>query len=104
MQNVKLEVGYDKWIKKNISIDFAMGLDQEGFSLDQVICNKGRILIFYKFKKCLKMTSLKGMDELFWGKEFEDVHDWVERLEMAVEMKGIDELKLFKIGRLNFEK
>ncbi len=47
------------------------------------------------------MTSLKGMDELFWGKEFEDVHDWVERLEMAVEMKDIDELKLFKIGRLN---
>jgi hypothetical protein len=47
------------------------------------------------------MTSLKGMDELLWGKEFEDVHDWVERLEMAVEMKGIDELKLFKIGRLN---
>ncbi len=26
------------------------------------------------------MTSLKGMDELFWGKEFEHVHDWVERL------------------------
>jgi hypothetical protein len=35
------------------------------------------------------------------GKEFEDVHDWVERLKMAIEMKGIDELKLFKIGRLN---
>jgi hypothetical protein len=33
------------------------------------------------------MTSLKGMDELFWGKEFEDVHDWVERLEMEAEMK-----------------
>lgn len=47
------------------------------------------------------MTSLKGMDELFWGKEFEDVHDWVERLEMVVEMKGIDELMLFKIGRFN---
>jgi hypothetical protein len=47
------------------------------------------------------MTSLKGMDELFWGKKFEDVHDWVEKLEMAIEMKGIDELKLFKIGRFN---
>jgi hypothetical protein len=47
------------------------------------------------------MTSLKSMDELFWGKEFENVHDWVERLEMVVEMKGIDELKLFKIGRFN---
>ncbi len=50
---------------------------------------------------CLKLTSLKDMDELFWGKEFEDVHDWVERLKLAVEMKGIDELNLFKIGRLN---
>jgi hypothetical protein len=47
------------------------------------------------------MTSLKDMDELFWGKEFENVHDWVERLKLAVEMKGIDELNLFKIGRLN---
>jgi len=47
------------------------------------------------------MTSLKGMDELFWGKEFEDIHDWVERLKMEIKMKGINELKLFKIGRLN---
>jgi hypothetical protein len=50
VQNVKLEVGYDKWIKKNISIDFAMGLDREGFSFDQVICNRGRILIFINSK------------------------------------------------------
>ncbi len=41
------------------------------------------------------------MDELFWGKEFEDVHDQVKRLEMAIEVSGIDELKLFNIGRLN---
>jgi hypothetical protein len=35
-----------KWIKNNLeSIDFAMGLDKEGFSFDQVICNRGRILI-----------------------------------------------------------
>jgi hypothetical protein len=33
------------------------------------------------------MSSLKGMDELFWGKEFEDVHDWVKMLEMAKEVK-----------------
>ncbi len=38
------------------------------------------------------------MDELLWCREFEDVHDWVERLEMAAEMKVIDELKLFKVG------
>jgi hypothetical protein len=41
------------------------------------------------------------MDELLWGKEFEDVHEWVERLKMVVEVKGIDELKLYKIGKLN---
>jgi len=32
------------------------------------------------------MTSTKGMDELFWGKEFEDVVDWMEWLEMALEV------------------
>jgi hypothetical protein len=47
------------------------------------------------------MTSPKGMDELFWGKEFEDVHDWVDRLEMATKVREIDEQKLFKIGMLN---
>jgi hypothetical protein len=41
------------------------------------------------------------MDELLWGKEFEDVHDWVEKLEMVAEVKGIDELKLYKISKLN---
>jgi hypothetical protein len=37
------------------------------------------------------MTSFKGMDEFFWGKEFEDVHDWVNRLEMAIEVRRNDE-------------
>jgi hypothetical protein len=46
------------------------------------------------------MVSLKGMDELFWGKNF-DVHDWVERLEMVAEVRGIYKHKLFKIGMLN---
>jgi hypothetical protein len=45
-----------------------------------------------------KFTSPKGMDELLWCREFEDIHDWVERLEMATKVKVIDELKLFKIG------
>lgn len=43
------------------------------------------------------------MDELFWDKEFKDVHDWVERVEMATEVKGINEKKLFKIGRFNLK-
>ncbi len=37
------------------------------------------------------MTSPKGMDELFQGRELKDVHDWVERLNMVVEVMGIDE-------------
>jgi hypothetical protein len=41
------------------------------------------------------------MDELFWGKKFENIHDWVQRLEMVVEVRRIDEQKLFKIGTLN---
>jgi hypothetical protein len=49
----------------------------------------------------LVMMSLKGMGKLFWGKFFEDVHDWVEHLEMVVEVRGIYEWKLFKIGMLN---
>jgi hypothetical protein len=37
------------------------------------------------------MMSPKRMDELFKGRELEDVHDWVEQLEMEMEVKGIDE-------------
>jgi hypothetical protein len=29
------------------------------------------------------MNSPKGMDGPFWGKDLEDVFDWVERLQMA---------------------
>lgn len=47
------------------------------------------------------MTSPKDMGELFWGRKFEDVHDWVERLKMALKVRGIDDLKLFKISRVN---
>jgi hypothetical protein len=43
------------------------------------------------------------MDELFSGREFKDVHDWIERLEMAIEVKGIGEQKLFNIGKLNLK-
>ncbi len=32
------------------------------------------------------MVSLKGMDKHFWGKEFEDVLDWIKRLKLALEM------------------
>ncbi len=37
------------------------------------------------------MTSPKCMDELLWGREFEDVHDWSKRLKMVIEVGRIDE-------------
>ncbi len=49
------------------------------------------------------LTNPKGMDELFWNKEFEDVLNWTKRLEMASKVQGYDEIKLFKIIRLNYE-
>jgi len=51
----------------------------------------------------MKMISPKSMDELCWGIELEDVHDWVEKLELATKVRGIDEQKLFKVGRLNLK-
>ncbi len=51
----------------------------------------------------MKMTSPKGTDELFWDKEFEDVHDWVERVETTAEVIRINEKKLFKIGKFNLK-
>lgn len=49
------------------------------------------------------MMSLKVMDELLWGKEFEDVIEWIERLEMVTQVRNYDEIKLFKITRLNLK-
>ncbi len=47
------------------------------------------------------MTSPKCMDKLFWKKNFEDVIDWIERLEMVIEIQNYNEIKLFKIVPLN---
>lgn len=47
------------------------------------------------------MNSPKGMDGLLWGKEFKDIMDWIKRLEMASKVRGYDEVKLFKITKLN---
>jgi hypothetical protein len=41
------------------------------------------------------------MDKLFWKKNFEDVIDWIERLEMVIEIQNYNEIKLFKIVPLN---
>lgn len=47
------------------------------------------------------MTSPKGVDETFSGKEYEDVYDWTERLQMAAEVRDYTPDKLFKVARLN---
>jgi hypothetical protein len=41
------------------------------------------------------------MDELFWGRDHEDVNDWVERLTMVVEVQDLKAYKFFKIAKLN---
>jgi hypothetical protein len=41
------------------------------------------------------------MDELFWGRDYEDINDWVERLTMAAEVRDLNADKLFKIAKLN---
>ncbi len=47
------------------------------------------------------MTSPQGMDELFWGRDYEDVSDWAKRFTMAVEVRDLNVDKLFKIVKLN---
>jgi hypothetical protein len=41
------------------------------------------------------------MDDLFWGRDHEDVSDWAERLIMDVEVWDYNADKLFKIAKLN---
>ncbi len=47
------------------------------------------------------MTSPQSMDELFWGKDHEDVNDWAEILTMAAKVQNLNVNKLFKIAKLN---
>jgi hypothetical protein len=41
------------------------------------------------------------MDELFWGRDHEDVNDGAEPLTMVVEVIVLNDDKLFKIAKLN---
>ncbi len=47
------------------------------------------------------MISPQGMDELFWGKDREDVNDQAKHLIMAVEVRDLNDDELFKITKLN---
>ncbi len=44
------------------------------------------------------------MDELFWGKDLEDVFDWAKRLQATIEVWEYDEEELFKIAKLNLQR
>ncbi len=57
--------------------------------------------IFVVLLNLCEMTSPQGMDELFWGRDHEDVNDWAERLTMAAEVRDFNADKLFKIAKLN---
>jgi len=46
------------------------------------------------------MTSLQCLDDLFWGRDHEDVTDWAERLTMAAEVRDLTPDKLFKIANV----
>ncbi len=48
-----------------------------------------------------EMASPQGLEDLFWGHEYEDITDWVERLTMAAEVRDLTPDKLFKIAKLN---
>jgi hypothetical protein len=41
------------------------------------------------------------MDELFWGRDHEDINDWAERFTMAAEVRNQNADKFFKIAKLN---
>jgi hypothetical protein len=47
------------------------------------------------------MTGFKGMDELLWRNDLEDVFNWAKRLQITTKMQEFDEDKFFKIVRFN---
>ncbi len=44
------------------------------------------------------------MNELFWGRNHEDVNDWVEILTMVVEVQDLNADKLFNFAKLNLRR
>jgi hypothetical protein len=41
------------------------------------------------------------MDELFWGRDHEDVNDSAEKLTMVTKIRNLNANKLFRIAKLN---
>jgi hypothetical protein len=44
------------------------------------------------------MINPQGVDELFWGRDHEDVNDWAKHLTMATKVKDFNADKFFKIA------
>ncbi len=65
------------------------------------MCGEEYCILFLLLLNSYKMTSPQGMDELFWGRDHEDVNDWAERLTMDAEVRDLNVDKLFKIAKLN---
>ncbi len=65
------------------------------------MCCEECCTLFLLLMRFWRMTSPQGMDELFWGRDHEDVNDWAERLTMAAEVRDLNADKLFKIAKLN---
>jgi hypothetical protein len=69
--------------------------------LFEELCVQRSAEIFAVLLNLCEMTNPQGMDELFWGRDHEDVNDWAERLTMAAEVRDLNADKLFKIAKLN---
>jgi len=65
------------------------------------VCGEECCILFLLLLNSCKMTSPQGMDELLWGRDYEDVNDWAEWLTMAAEVRDLNADKLFKIAKLN---
>jgi hypothetical protein len=69
--------------------------------LFEKLCGGEDCCILVLLQNLRKMASPQGLDDLFWGREYEDVTDWAERLTMAAEVRDLTLDKLFKIAKLN---
>ncbi len=65
------------------------------------MCGEECCILFLLLLNSCKMTSPQGMDELFWGRDHEDVNDWAKWLIMAAKVRDLNADKLFKVAKLN---
>ncbi len=69
--------------------------------LFEKLCGKRIVAFLWCCRTSREMASPQGLDDLFWGREYEDITNWAERLTMAAEVRDLTPDKLFKIVKLN---